>query len=77
VGTFELAAVTIAASLGVPSGPALALAVLAHVLSLLPTAVGGSIALASLGGGLRSLSVSATEETRLRSDASLDAGVPS
>jgi glycosyltransferase 2 family protein len=70
VGTFELAAVTVAASLGVPGGPALALAVLAHVLSLLPTAIGGSVALASLGGGMRSLSVAAAEERRLQADAS-------
>ena len=69
VGTFELAAVTVAASLGVPGGTALALAVLAHVLSLLPTAIGGSIALASLGGGLQRLSVAATEERRLQADA--------
>ena len=64
VGTFELAAVTVAGSLGVPSGAALALAVLAHAIGLLPTAIGGPIALASLGGGLRNLSAAAAEEGR-------------
>ncbi len=62
VGTFELAAVTVATSLGVPSHVAFALAVLAHVLGMLPTAVGGSLALMRLGGGLRRLSEAAAEE---------------
>lgn len=70
VGTFELAAVTVAGSLGVPGGLALALAVLAHGLSLLPTAIGGSLALAHLGGGLRNLSVAAVDERRLQADGS-------
>jgi glycosyltransferase 2 family protein len=61
VGTFELAAVTVAASLGVPGEAALALAVLAHALGLLPTAIGGPLALASLGGGLRNLTAAATQ----------------
>ena len=62
VGTFELAAVAVAGSLGVPRDIALALAVLAHVLGLLPTAVGGSVALMRLGGGLRRLSAEAAEQ---------------
>jgi glycosyltransferase 2 family protein len=61
VGTFELAAITVLGSLGVPGETAFALAVVAHVVGLLPTAVGGSIALARLGGGLRRLSAEATE----------------
>lgn len=69
VGTFELATVTIAGSLGVAGGPALALAVLAHALSLLPAAIGGSAALAYLGGGLESLSVAAVEEGRMQVEA--------
>lgn len=70
VGTFELAAVTVAVSLGVPGGTALALAVLAHALGILPTAIGGPLALASLGGGLRNLSVAAVEERRSQADSS-------
>jgi hypothetical protein len=64
VGTFELAAVTVATSLGVPSDIAFALAVLAHVLGLLPAAAGGSLALTRLGGGLRELSVAALDQGR-------------
>ena len=68
VGTYELAAVTVAASLGVPLDTALALAVLAHVLGLLPIMVGGPLALASLGGGLRNLSAAALDESRVPSE---------
>jgi hypothetical protein len=63
VGTFELAAVTVAVSLGVPADSALALAVLAHSLGLLPTAIGGSAALVYMGGGLRVLSAAAVEQS--------------
>ncbi len=45
VGTYELAAVTIAASVGIARAPALAFAVLVHVTALLMTSVGGAIAL--------------------------------
>jgi len=65
VGTFELAAVTVATSLGVPADNALALAVLSHALGLLPTAIGGSAALAYVGGGLRVLSATAAEADRI------------
>jgi Uncharacterised protein family (UPF0104). len=70
VGTYELAAVTVAASLGVPRDTALALAVLAHALGLLPTIVGGTLGLASLGGGLRNVSAAALdlEERRVQSE---------
>jgi hypothetical protein len=44
VGTFELAAVTIAASVGIAREPALAFAVLVHVTTLLVTSVGGAVA---------------------------------
>ena len=70
VGTFELAAVTVAASLGVPGDTALALAVLAHGLGMLPTAVGGPLALAYLGGGLGAISLAAVEERRSQADGS-------
>jgi uncharacterized protein (TIRG00374 family) len=46
VGTFELAAVTIAASVGIAKEPALAFAVLVHVTTLLLTSVGGAVAFA-------------------------------
>jgi uncharacterized membrane protein YbhN (UPF0104 family) len=68
VGTFELAAVTVAVSLGVPADTALAMAVLSHAVGLLPTAIGGSAALAYLGGGLRALSAAAVEQGRLQAD---------
>jgi uncharacterized membrane protein YbhN (UPF0104 family) len=51
VGTFELAAVTIAASVGIARAPALAFAVLVHVTTLLITSVGGVVVL--IFGGRR------------------------
>jgi uncharacterized protein (TIRG00374 family) len=44
VGTFELAVVTIAASVGIPSDKALAFGILVHVTVLLITSAGGAIA---------------------------------
>jgi uncharacterized protein (TIRG00374 family) len=44
VGTFELAAVTIATSVGIDREPALAFAVLVHAATLLLTSAGGAIA---------------------------------
>ena len=46
VGTFELAAVTIGASVGISRDDALAMAVLVHGFSLLITSIGGAIAFA-------------------------------
>ncbi|MHB8890982.1 MAG: lysylphosphatidylglycerol synthase transmembrane domain-containing protein [Candidatus Limnocylindrales bacterium] len=51
VGTFELAAVTIAGSVGIPPASALAFAVLVHAASLLLTSVGGAVALVAGGRG--------------------------
>jgi hypothetical protein len=62
VGTFELAAVTIAASVGIPRESALAIAVLVHVTTLLLTSAGGALALAS--GGRRRRVVPAPEGVR-------------
>jgi uncharacterized protein (TIRG00374 family) len=45
VGTWELATVTIAASVGIPAAPALAFAVLVHVVTLAMTSVGGALVL--------------------------------
>jgi uncharacterized protein (TIRG00374 family) len=52
VGTFELAAVTIAGSVGIAAEPALAFAVLVHATTLLLTSVGGAVAFL-LGGRRR------------------------
>jgi uncharacterized membrane protein YbhN (UPF0104 family) len=52
VGTFELAGVAIAASVGIAREPALAFAVLVHAATLLLTSAGGAIALV-LGGRRR------------------------
>jgi uncharacterized protein (TIRG00374 family) len=49
VGTFELAAVTIAASVGIDRESALAFAILVHVASLLITSIGGAVALLARG----------------------------
>lgn len=57
VGTFELAAVTIATSVGVNAEAALAFAVLVHVFSLVITSAGGAVAL--LVGGRRRARVEA------------------
>ena len=45
IGTFELAAVTIATSVGLPAGPALAFALIVHVATILLTSAGGAVAL--------------------------------
>ncbi len=59
IGTFEAAAVAAAVALGVPSGDALALAVLAHVCSTVPIASLGAIAFARRGLGRRDLTAPA------------------
>lgn len=55
VGTFELAAVTIAVSVGIPAESALAFAVLLHAVTLLLTSISGAAVLALGGGSRRSL----------------------
>ncbi len=57
VGTFELAAVTIGASVGIPTEAALAFAILVHVTTLLLTSAGGAVALV-LGGRQSALEMS-------------------
>lgn len=49
IGTFELAASAIAVAFGVPAAPALALGLLAHVVTLVPIAIGGMVAAAVVG----------------------------
>jgi glycosyltransferase 2 family protein len=52
VGTFELAAAGTAGALGVPGAQALAMAVVVHVVTLVPLALGGAISLAAMGANL-------------------------
>ncbi len=49
VGTYELAATSTATALGVPGAEALAVAVLAHILTTVPLALAGGLALAISG----------------------------
>ena len=64
VGTFELAASTIAAGLGVAPASALAFAILVHTLTVLPLALGGVAALAWMGARFGDLArVAAGEST--------------
>jgi uncharacterized protein (TIRG00374 family) len=51
LGTFELAAVQVAAVFGVGADPAVALAVLVHAVILVLTSLGGAVALLRLGWG--------------------------
>jgi hypothetical protein len=53
LGTFDLAAVAIASTFGVPNDAALALALLAHASVLIMTSIGGAIALLRLGWSKR------------------------
>jgi uncharacterized protein (TIRG00374 family) len=62
VGTFELATTATAAALGVPRPEALALALLVHVITLVPLALAGGLALAAYGWRLGRL---ATEAERV------------
>lgn len=52
VGTFELAAAGMAGALGVAPAPALAMAAVAHVMTLMPMALGGAVALTVAGTSL-------------------------
>ena len=70
VGTFELAVVTIAASVGIPSDQALAFGILVHLTVLLITSAGGAIAF--MLGGRRRL-VPATAATGHSAHAAADA----
>ena len=51
VGTFELAAVAAASVAGITGEPALALAVLAHAITLVPLSIAGAVSLCAMGGG--------------------------
>jgi glycosyltransferase 2 family protein len=62
VGTFELAAAATAQALGVAAAPALALAVLAHATTVLPTAGGGAVSLVAMNARLGRLATDAAAE---------------
>ena len=64
VGTFDLAASTTAQALGVAAAPALALAVLAHAATLLPTAGGGAVSLLAMNVRLGRLATDAAAAER-------------
>lgn len=64
VGTFELAAATTAGAFGVAAAPALALAVVAHVMSVLPVAAAGAVSLAAMDVGLGRLADEASGPDR-------------
>ena len=64
VGTFELAAAATAQALGVAASPALAMAVLAHAMAVLPTAAAGAISLVAINARLGRLAKDAAEAER-------------
>lgn len=61
VGTFEVAATTTAVALGVPRPEALALAVLVHLITVLPVALAGGVAVVATGSRLGQLAEAAEE----------------
>jgi glycosyltransferase 2 family protein len=61
VGTFELAATTIAVALGIPESGALAMAILVHTITVIPLALAGAFALLSVGVRLGELADDAQE----------------
>jgi uncharacterized protein (TIRG00374 family) len=65
VGTFDLAAATTAQALGVAAAPALALAVLAHAITVLPIAAAGAVSLVAMDVKLGRLATDASAERAL------------
>lgn len=65
VGTFDLAAATTAQALGVAAAPALALAVLAHAMTVLPTASAGAVSMIAMDARLGRLAADAAAERAL------------
>jgi len=61
VGTFELAATSTAVALGIPREEALALAVLVHLVTVIPVAISGAIALILSGASLSTIAAEAEE----------------
>lgn len=77
VGTFELAAVTIAASVGIARESALAFAVLVHAVTLLLTSAGGAVAFALGQRGRARRNGAPVEDNGGQIDPADAAGVPS
>ena len=69
VGTFDLAAATTAQALGVAAAPALALAVLAHAMTVLPTAGAGAVSLVAMNARLGRLATDAAGAERALGEA--------
>lgn len=65
VGTFELAAATTAQALGVSAAPALALAILAHALAVLPVAGAGAVSMIAMDARLGRLATDASGAERV------------
>ena len=55
VGTYELAVAGIAGALGIPPAPAFALALLVHIMTLGPVAIGGGVSVVGMGANLGDL----------------------
>jgi glycosyltransferase 2 family protein len=68
VGTFELAAVTIAGSVGIAAEPALAFAILVHATTLLLTSVGGAAVIAIGGGRVARADLAAARDPEAQPD---------
>lgn len=66
IGTFEVAAVVAATSLGMPPEEALALALLAHAITTLPFALAGAGAVTWMSVSLGTVATEAAEATRAR-----------
>lgn len=73
IGTFELAAVATAVALGVPAEAALAVAVLTHVITSLPIALAGGVALGRMSLSLGSLAAAAERRAGSGAQARRDA----
>lgn len=72
VGTFELAAATTAQALGVSAAPALALAVLAHALAVLPVAGAGAVSMVAMDARLGRLATDASRAESVTGLPSMD-----
>jgi uncharacterized protein (TIRG00374 family) len=65
IGTFELAAITVAETLGVSPAQAVAYALLAHLMTIVPLIIGGAVSMVGLDLGISDLNASARPETSL------------
>jgi uncharacterized protein (TIRG00374 family) len=72
VGTFDLAAATTAQALGVAAAPALALAVLSHAMTVLPTAGAGAVSMIAMDVRLGRLATDAAGAERALGEAAME-----